>query len=211
MDINVVLNAKIRTEKGKGPAKRLRRAGKIPAIFYGKGQEARMLTIDYRELKNAIYSGESALSLLKLLIEGPDGTEEKTVTVKDHQTHPLKRTVDHVDFLEINVNQALELEVPLVLTGKAIGVERGGMLSQIRQTLTVAALPINIPDQIVVDVSNLDLGESLHISDVPVPAGVELPSDVDFTVATILSPKGAKTEEDGEGEEDEAAEEGAAE
>ena len=203
MEIEVTLNAEPRTETGSGVARRFRRDGFVPAVLYGQGQAARSLVVNHKELKTALYDHAGALSLFNLKIESEGQVEEKTVTLKDHQIDPIKRIILHADFLEVDINQPLELEVALVLVGKPEGVERGGILQQIRRELTVSALPKFLPDQIDVDVSGLNLGDSVHVADIPVPEGVEIVYDVNYTVATLMVPRAMKAE--GEEEEEEEA------
>ncbi len=208
MDISITLNAKPRKELGKGPSGQLRRQGLIPAVFYGRGAAARPLTVDYKELKKALFSQDSGLALLRLEIESEDGTEEKTVTLKEHQVDPVKRTVLHVDFQEVDVNHPLAIEVPLTLVGKSDGVERGGVLQQIRRVLMVSALPKDLPESIEVDISHMNIGDSLHVEEVTPPEGVEIVHDVNFTLATLAMPRALKTDEEVAEEEAEAAAEG---
>ena len=148
--------------------------------------------------------------------EGDKG-DEVAVMLKDYQLDPIKRTVVHADFYEVDLQKPLEVEVSLVLTGKPIGVEAGGMLQQIRRELLVSALLLDLPEQIEVDVSQLDIGDSVHVEEIPVPDGVTFIYDVNFTVATVSSPRvqeeaEAEEAEELEGEEGaEAAEGGEAE
>jgi large subunit ribosomal protein L25 len=211
MDINISLSAKPRTQFGKGPSGKLRRQGLIPAVFYSRGAEARPLTVENKELKKALFSREGGMALLRLEIEGEGGTEEKTVTLKEHQLDPVNRTVIHVDFQEVDINRPLMIEVPLLLIGKSEGVERGGVLQQIRRVLTVSALPKDLPEKIEVDVSHMNVGDSIHIDEVTPPEGVEIVHDVNFTLATLAMPRALKTDVEGAEEEGEApveAEEG---
>ena len=208
MNIDFVLNASPRPLTGKGPAGRLRREGKLPAVLYGLDQKARSLTINYKEFKEA-FSESGAAAMFQLQIADADGDHKKTVTLKEHQVHPLSRKVIHADFLEIDINKPLEVDVPLILNGKPAGVEQGGMLQQIRRVLTVSALPQDMPEKVEVDVSHLNMGESLHVEEVSVPEGAQIVHDVNFTLATIIVPRGVKggveEEEEGEAEAEETA------
>ena len=210
MDINITLNAQPRNEGGKGPARRLRREGMVPAVFYGPKQAPCSISIGSKDIKTILLSKTGGRSLLKLKIEGEGQIEEKTVMIKDHQIDSLTRTVVHVDFYEIDPTVPLEIEAALVLKGKPEGVEKGGMLQQIRRTLTVSALPEKLPDEIVLDVGHLDMGESVHVDEVQAPEGVSILFDVNYTVATVIAPKGAKTTEDELTEGEEAEEEAGA-
>ncbi|MEW5724001.1 MAG: 50S ribosomal protein L25, partial [Thermodesulfobacteriota bacterium] len=123
METDTVLTAQPRPETGKGPAGRLRREGRVPAVFYGPGREARSIWVDLKEFNKVVFSGAETRSLFRLRL----GDEEKTVMLKEHQIDPLKRVFIHADFYEVDVTRPIEIEVPLVLTGKAPGVERGGL------------------------------------------------------------------------------------
>jgi large subunit ribosomal protein L25 len=203
MEINVTLNASVRSETGKGPVGRLRRKGSVPGVFYGRGKPAQMLSLDYKELKTTIFEGAGASSVFMLRVKDRDDIIEKIATIKDYQFDPIKRTVIHADFQEVDMNRPIQFEIPLVLIGEPIGVERGGMLQQIRRELTVQALPTNMPETIEVDVSHMDVGDSLHVEAVKTGEGVELVYDVNFTLATLSMPRA-----EAEGEETETIAEG---
>ena len=212
MELATTITAVPREQLGKEAAGRIRRSGKVPAIYYGKNQTARPITVDYKEMR-LLLTSSSRRSLFRLRIEGEGGVEEKTVMLKDHQIDPLKRSLIHADFFEVDLTRALQIDVPLVLIGKPEGVERGGMLQQIRHVVTVSSLPHNVPSHLEYNVASMDMGDSLHVSELETPEGVSAVFDVDFTLCTVIAPKGVKSdeEEEGEGEEAEAAEGGQAE
>ena len=201
MDSEFILSAEVRQATGKAATKAVRRDEKIPAVFYGPNTEAIPLAVNYREFKRVVLMEGSSRNLFQLRIAKEGGYEDKTVTLKDYQVDPLKRTMTHVDFYEVDVTKTLEIEVPLVLEGKPIGVERGGMLQQVRRTLLISALPAKLPEQIVVDVSGMDLGDSLHVEDINLGEGVSAIYDVNFTLVTLATPKGMDSEEEEEEEE----------
>lgn len=211
MDINVKLTAAPRAATGKGPARRLRRQGMIPAVFYGRRQQTRSLSVNSKDLKTVIMSGGGKHSLIRLMIEDNDSHEEKTVMLKEHQVDPVNRTLVHADFYEVETDRPIEVEVPFVLVGKPRGVEEGGLLQQIKRVLLVSALPLNLPGSIEMDVSHLDIGDSIHVEEVQAPEGVEILFDVNFTMATVVSPKGLQAEEEAVEEEEGEAEEETAE
>jgi large subunit ribosomal protein L25 len=173
-------------------------AGRVPAIFYGGRRTPQALSVDYKEYRTLL-AGHDQGGIFKLVIEDPAGAQEKVAMVKDHQVHPVKRTVMHVDFYEVAMDQPLTMEIPLVFDGKAPGVERGGLLSQVQHRIAVSGLPQNLPDQIMVDVSELNVGDSIHVTDLVMPEGVRAVYDDNYTVATVTVPKGAKVAA-GEGE-----------
>ena len=193
----LVLTARYRTEKGKGPAGRLREEGLLPAVFYGRNQEARPITVNYKEFKKVVFSEGAGKFMFKMNLDG----EEKTVMLKGHQIDPIRRVSIHADFYEVDLNRPIHFEVPVVLEGKAAGLEQGGMLQQVRHVLVVSALPHKMPEHFVLDVSGLGLGDSIHVEDIPTDEGVELVHDTNFTVASVIAPKGATGEEAAEGAE----------
>lgn len=211
MDVNVNLTAAPRATTGKGAARQLRRQGRIPAVFYGRRQQTRSLSVNAKDLKTVIVSGGGKHSLIRLMIEDKDSREEKTVMLKEHQVDPVNRTLFHADFYEVELDRPIEMEVPLVLVGKPEGVEIGGLLQQVRRVLLVSTLPLNLPSRIEMDVSHLSIGDSIHVEEVQPPEGVEILFDFNFTLATVVSPKGLQAEEEAEAEAEAEAEEEAAE
>jgi large subunit ribosomal protein L25 len=205
MSIDAVLTAQVRQETGKGAMNRMRRSGRLPAVVYGRGKPAVLLSFEYRHVLKTMFSGEYIPSLVKLKIEGQEGAKEQIVTLKEHQVDPIKRSLLHLDFALVDMDKPITLEVPVALEGEPAGVERGGMLEQIRHEVTVNALPHLIPESISVDVSELDINDAVHVEDLRVGEGVELIYDVNFTIATVSAPV---TEEDLEAEEGEEGEEG---
>ncbi len=206
------IKASTRTTKGNGPARSMRRQGRIPAILYGRDTEPLMLSVDKKELETTIKQGAVGRSLYSLVID--DGKQTKAAMVKELQTHPVSDEILHVDFYAVDMQRKVRVNVPVVTTGKSKGVELGGMLQIIRREVEVLCLPDRIPESLVVDITDLDLGDSLHVKDIPLGEDIEIPADVNFTVLTILSPKveaAAEEEEAEEGEEAAEAEEKAEE
>ena len=199
------LKASQREAVGNGPSRVLRRDGKIPAILYGPKTESIKLAIDRLELEPIIKSGAVAQTLLKLKIEGVDSVRK--VMIKEMQKHPVSRSVLHLDLYEVSMDQKIKVMVPVVTTGKSAGVEVGGMLQLIRRELEVFCLPDQIPENITIDITALEIGDSFHVEDLPLEGAVEIPADTNFTILTILSPT-AEEEEEVEGEEEEGEEEG---
>lgn len=205
MNKDYIINAESRSLTGKGAARRLRQQGIIPAIFYGPKREAQSLTVNRTELTRLITSGAGG-QLINLSVADGETTQKSMVMLKDYQVDPLKRVLIHADFLEVDVTKAIEVEVPLELIGKPIGLEKGGILQQVRHTIEVSCLPAAIPSFIEVDISHLDFGETLHASEITAPEGVEILAEDHLAVATVVAPKGLEAEEAEEGEEDEEAE-----
>ena len=200
------LSATVRKEKGKGVAGRLRQKGMLPAVVYGRKTPSTPLLIDSKQLRLAIAGGKGESKLFSLLIEGNGEPREKMVMIKELQIHPLKRHYLHVDFLEVAMDEEITMPLPIKLLGEAEGVKIGGVLQQVRRELEIRCLPSNIPDSLEVDVSALNIGDSIHLKDVQMPAGIKALEDADLTIATVLSPTIEK-----EVVEEAAAEEGAEE
>ena len=201
------LKAKIRTTSGNGPARALRRVGKIPAVFYGPNTDPLSLTVDQSAVQLAIKNSSSGQVLFNLMIQDGE-TSSRSAMIKEMQTHPLSKNILHIDFYEIVMDQKIRVKIPVVTKGKSKGVELGGLLQFIRRELEVLCLPGEIPDAIEIDITDLDIGDSIHVQEIPLEGGIEIPADVNFTVLTVLSPK---VEEEPEEEVEEEAEEAAAE
>jgi large subunit ribosomal protein L25 len=211
----IKLSATSRTEKGKGVAKRLRREGKLPAVVYGHKTDPIALTIDSKQLLKLIVEGKSEHKLFGLSIEGNGKPIEKIVMIKELQIHPLKRNFLHVDFFEVAMDEEITLSLVIKLVGEAPGVEMGGMLQQVRRDIEIKCLPSQIPDTVEIDVSALNIGDSVHLNDIQLPEGIKVLDDADLTIATVLAPvveKEVEPEEvEGELEEEAAAAEAGAE
>jgi large subunit ribosomal protein L25 len=197
---NIELKAETRTTKGNSPARALRRAGRIPAILYGPESEAVMLSIDTSDMETIIKEGSVGRSIFNLAVDG--GEKARAAMIKELQTDPINRDILHIDFYEVNMARKVKVMVPVIATGKCVGVEMGGMLQIIRRELEVLCLPNAIPQEITIDITDLDIGNSVHVEDITLEGDVEIPHDVNFTVLTVLSPKAVEEEEvEEEGEE----------
>jgi large subunit ribosomal protein L25 len=196
------LNATARTGTGNGPARVMRRDGRVPAILYGRNTEPMLLSVNIHELELVLKKHSINQVLLNLVINN-GGTVAKPAMIKELQTHPVSRKYLHVDFYEIDMQRKIRVDIPVVATGKSIGVENGGVVQVVRRDLEVLCLPGEIPESIIIDITNLDMGDSVHVKEIPLPEGVEIPADVNFTVLTILSPRVEVEAEEGEGEEEE--------
>lgn len=199
------LSVKIREKSGKGAARRIRMNGDIPAVFYGNQTEPLNLQIPAKDFGLILASETGQSTILNLSFE-EGKTKKRMALIKDVQIDPVSDQLIHADFQELSMDQKMSADIPVKLTGKAKGVELGGTLQPIRRELTVSCLPKDLPTQIEVDVTELGIGQSIHIDDIALPEGVEVPHDVNFTVAVVLGRRGAE-----EGVEEEALEEGAAE
>jgi large subunit ribosomal protein L25 len=193
------LKANLRERVGNGPARVLRREGRVPAILYGPKTDPIKLAIDKIELEPIFKSGAVAQKLLKLDIAGAG--EGRNVMIKEMQRHPVSRNLLHLDLYEVSMDQKLKVMIPVVTTGKCIGVEMGGMLQIIRRELEVLCLPDQVPGNITIDVTNLDVGDSIHVEDLQLDENIEVSADVNFTILTILSTKAESLAEE-EGQEE---------
>ena len=200
------LRARVRKSIGNGPARALRRDGKIPAVLYGPKTEPILLSVEVRDIEQVLKSGSVGQLLLNLIIQNGQETNRPAM-IKELQSHPVSGQFLHIDFYEIDLSRKIRVGVPVVVTGKSVGVELGGLLQIVRRELEVLCLPTQIPESIEVDVSNLEIGDSIHVDEIQLEGDVEIPSDVNFTVITVLAPKlEAEPEEEEEELEEEAAE-----
>ena len=182
------LKAQVRKTTGKGPARTLRREGRIPAVLYGPKTDAMMLSIDFKEFEQIVKKTNVGSVLLNLQIQNGE-TLTRPAMIKELQTNPVSGAFVHVDFYEIDMQRKINVSVPVVTRGKSVGVEEGGMLQIVRREIELFCLPTAIPESIEVDISDLTIGDSIHIREIALPGDVELPEDIDFTVVTVLAPK----------------------
>ncbi len=180
-----VLSVQPRSDKGKGPARRLRAAGLIPAVIYGQKREPTHVSVDPAAIQKAIATPHRFNTLLTLQLEGA----QKQVLFREYEVDPVTRQLLHADFLEVELGKPVRVEVPIVATGKAEGVVAGGILTVSAHQIVVEALPDRIPVQIEVDVTPLKIGGSIHIADVKAPAGVKIKYATNFTVAVVTAPE----------------------
>jgi len=206
------LMAKLRTQLGKEASKKLRQNGLMPAICYGPRTEPVPLTLDMREVTKTIHMGENVL--IDLMIQDGKKAGQKVVVVRDLQIDPVTDLYLHADLFEVVMDEEISVEVPIVLVGKPEGVKMGGVLEQITREVTVECLPADIPQSIEVDVSHLDIGDTIHIGDIKLGKAKVL-VDPTTTIATLVPPTVEKVVVEEEVEEEvpevEEAEEAAAE
>ena len=200
----IELKANIRNSAGKGQARTLRRAKKIPGILYGPETEPVLLSIGISDLEKALKKSTARQALLNLTILNGENTS-RLAMLKELQIHPVSRKYLHVDFYEISMERKIRVKVPVEVKGKSRGVEAGGILQVIRRELEIFCLPIEIPETIEIDVTDLDIGDSVHVKEISFQDNIEIPADVNFTVITISNPK-AEAEEISEKGEEEAEE-----
>ncbi|MEW6185529.1 MAG: 50S ribosomal protein L25/general stress protein Ctc [Thermodesulfobacteriota bacterium] len=199
----VSLEGFFREPSGKGGARALRRAGNIPAIFYGPETEPMPIQVERNSFEKILKKQTSENVLYQLTVKGKDREMVKTVMLKEIQKKPVSREIVHVDFYEVSLSKAIDVMVAIKVVGKAPGVEKGGILQETSRELEVRCLPTNIPDHIDVDVSSLEIGDSIHVEDLPLPEGIRVLSDPRLTLVTVVVPqaeeKGAAAEAPAEG------------
>jgi large subunit ribosomal protein L25 len=189
------LAAQVRKEQKKGPARRLRQKGFVPAIFYGRSAENILLAVKNDELVK-LYKNKKAHAFIKLIIdEGGKEKTEKLSLIKELQVQPLTGKFYHADFYEVDMKHKLTVDVSLRFIGKPIGVENGGELQHIKREVKVSCLPANLPDHIDVDVAGLDIGDSIKIKELTIPEGITILDLPDSAVAAVAVIKVVKVEE----------------
>jgi len=176
----LTLTAETGRPTGSRSSNRLRAEGKIPGVVYGLGSDPKAVAVDWRELRQVLTTDAGLNALINLDVDG----EEHLTIVKELQRNPVKRTVTHVDFILIDRDADIEVEVPIVLEGEATLVEReNGTVTQAMFSLTIIAKPGSIPDQVVADISELEVGGAIRVADLPLPSGVRTEVDPEDPVA----------------------------
>jgi large subunit ribosomal protein L25 len=180
------LAAEIRSGTGKGAARKLRAQGSIPAVVYGKAKEGRPIMVSARDLQRLLLKSTAGINtLIDLQID--DG--EEVVIVKELQREPVGGDYLHADFYTVDLTQKIEVSVPLHFVGKAPGVDLGGILDHPLREIELRCLPRAIPESIDVDVSTLEIGQSIHVRELQLPANVEVVSDPELAVAAVATPR----------------------
>ncbi|MCF7871315.1 MAG: 50S ribosomal protein L25 [Candidatus Omnitrophica bacterium] len=191
------VTVKKRQENGKQAAKKLRTEGFMPAVIYGKDfNTAISIPSDGFKLLRDIHFSES--TVIDLTIDGSKESDSIPVLVKDVQYHPLSDEVIHLDLLKVSLKKKITVHIPLVLKGEAQGKEEGAVLEQILREVEVEGFPLNIPENIEVDISGLEIGHSLHLENIPSPEGVEIVTEPTATIATLVVKKEEEPEEEEE-------------
>ncbi len=187
---------------GSAHARRLRREDAIPAVMYGQGMEPLTVSVARRDLRQALSGPAGMNTILDLTV---DGTVYPAI-VKDIQRHPVRRTVQHVDFIQINLSEEIVVAVPVRMAGHAKAVsDEGGLVDLRRTELEVSTTPRSIPDEIVIDVSEMDMDSTITIGDLSLPAGVTPIGEPDWAVVTVLTMRTPVLDEEDAAAEDEAA------
>jgi len=224
-----ILNAEMRTETRKIQVKKLRNSGLVPAVCYANGKDAVTLKVNSKELYHVIHTKAGENVLITLKIAGGKTQKEKTVLIKELQVDPLKGHVIHVDFNEISLTKEIQVKVPVMTKGEAKNVTKeGGIVEHIIWEIEVECLPTSIPEKIQVDISEMSIGDTIHVKDLPIPEGVKVLNDPELVVFNGKPPvkeeeveavpgeeeaaepeviaKGKKIDEEAEGEAEESKE-----
>ena len=181
----IQLKGSRREGTGKGWARKARAAGQIPAVLYGHGEDPRPIAVDFREFELALRGHKGSNAIVNLNVSGG----EVTALVRDVQYDPLSRVIIHLDFQHISLTEQIEVEVAVNFVGMPVGVkDGGGILEHLVRTLKVKCLPTAIPTGIDVDVTALNIGQNLHVSDLKPGVGYEIISDADVAVAAVVAP-----------------------
>lgn len=188
----IKIEATLRREGGKGPANRLRRAGRIPAVAYGKTLAATPIAITPESLVGILESEHGQNVVVEI---GLDDARTLTAMLREYTYHPITRQPLHADFVEIKLDQPVDVEVPLVVKGKAAGLVLGGVLRQVFRKLPIRCLPSAIPTHIEHDVTTLGLGEHVNTSQLALPAGVSARLPAEQTIIAVVAPEKDRTEE----------------
>ncbi len=210
MSVEFVVDAELRNDAGKGASRRLRHAGKIPAIIYGRDKAPQSLALGHHAM---FHHTENEAFFSHILVINIDGQSEKAI-LKDMQWHPSKQQIMHMDFQRVDENHAIRVHVPLHFMGEDVapGIKEGGLASHLMTSVEVSCLPAKLPEFIEVDISALDLGASIHLSELTLPEGVELIElshgiEHDLPVVSVQKTRGGIADETEESAEEDGAEE----
>jgi large subunit ribosomal protein L25 len=207
----VKLEVKERESRGSADARRLRKAGFIPAVLYGKGKTPHAICIPERQLRRVLSGAGGLHAILDVVLEGQKTTHASIL--KDYQQDPIRGHISHVDLQEVRLDQPIQASVTVQLVGEPAGAKEGGVLSQVQREINVEALPMEIPEHIDLDVGGMEIGDTLRLADLPARDGVTYLDDPEETVlATVTLPTREvepEPEEAAEGEELPEGEEGA--
>jgi large subunit ribosomal protein L25 len=179
-----VLIAQAGRSTGSSDSRRLRAEDQIPAVVYGHGMDALSVSVDRRELRQALSGSAGMNTILDLTV---DGTVYPSL-IKEIQRHPVLRNVQHIDFIQVNLNEEIVVAIPIHLVGEAKDVSaNGGLVDLTMQELQIRTTPRNIPEGITIDVSEMDMDSVIRVEDLPLPGGVETVADADAPVVTVLT------------------------
>jgi large subunit ribosomal protein L25 len=205
----ITLSASVRKNTGKGAANKLRRNQQIPAILYGPNTDPLMLSIRELDLRTVLKAATGENIILGLQIDKGNGSETRTVMLKELQADPIKPVYYHADFYEIPMDKELMFDIAIHLVNTPVGTTNGGILQHVKRDVSVSCLPQNLVDFLEIDVSGLDIGGSVHIRDIVFPPGIRSNEEGDMTVAVVNAPSLAAEKVEEVPEEEKVAEGGA--
>jgi large subunit ribosomal protein L25 len=186
-DSRTTLKVDPRTDFGSRTARRMRREGLVPGVVYSGGTEATAFQVSEREVRNVLAEGAALFDL------SVDGGKARPVVIKEQQLHPVRGTLRHIDLQEVNLKEAIQADVTIELEGveEAPGTKAGGVLEHVTREILVEALPTDIPDKITVDVSTMEINDTLQLSSIEAPSGVTfiVEEDEEVTIATLAPPR----------------------
>ncbi|UCC73037.1 MAG: 50S ribosomal protein L25/general stress protein Ctc [Gemmatimonadota bacterium] len=208
MTARMKLEAQLRSDTGKGAARSLRRQGYVPAVIYGSGEETRSCQVEWKQVERLVMSGSSESTIIDLKLD--DGSTS-SVLIREVQVHPYRSEVLHIDFLAVHKGEKVKLEVPVRMVGVAPGVKEGGIMEHLRHDVEIRCIPSKIPEALELDVSGMNIGDTVTVADLVRLEGVEILSDAAAAIASLVPPAVHKVEEVEEVEEVEAAPEEEAE
>jgi large subunit ribosomal protein L25 len=184
------LTAVRRHGSGKEGARKLLSRGKVPGIMYGKGLATRSIEFDRRDLEKFLSVARRGTVIVRMNVKDEAEAKESYAVLKDIQTNPRTDRVIHVDFYEVAFGKKFRIEVPIRIKGKAAGIEQGGIVEQVTRSLEVECLPANVPEFLEMDVTPLQIGDSLHLEDVKFPEGVQpVEKDMTTTIVSVHAPR----------------------
>ncbi|HEX7248302.1 MAG TPA: 50S ribosomal protein L25 [Actinomycetota bacterium] len=186
------LTAERRSDAGKGVARKLRAAGKVPAVLYGQGLETTPLTVDARDLGHLLHGSAGSNVLVDLVVDG----EAHLAIPREIQRDRIHAKFVHVDFLAVSRTETITVNVPVHETGEAAGVKEGGVVEHHLREVQIECLPQNVPDEIVIDITHVELGDMIHVSDLAAPTGVTILSNPEDAVLSVVTPAALRVEAD---------------
>jgi len=195
------LKAEIREGNGKIAARALRKNDSLPAVVYGGKTDTVSISLSTYEFSELIRKNGSTGLFINLTVDG-DSKPARTVLLKEIQMDTFKLKYLHADFQEVDLDSKISVVVPVETTGESLGVKEGGLLQVIRRELELLCRPADTPDSVVIDISSLEVGDSIHVEDLVLGEGIEIPHEVDFTVLTVIPPVTSKSDSDDEVEDD---------
>lgn len=210
----VKLEVQERESSGSSAAARLRRDGIIPGVLYGRGKKPHAIAVPERQLRTVLSGPHGRHAILDVVLSGQKTSHASIL--KDYQVDPIRGRITHFDLHEVRLDEAITAQVAIELTGESPGVKEGGILSALVREVSVEALPLEMPDRLMLDIGSSEIGTALRVADLVAPEGAEILDDPDTVVVTVAAPR-AEVEEEvpeeelAEGEEVPEGEEGAAE